>query len=256
MRILTCLKQVAEPDSQFDLAGGRARLRPSARRKMSSFDEFALEEGLRLKQALPGSQVWALTVGPAEAVAVLQRALGMGADQAAHILAPEEPQPRPASLAAWIAGWARTMSFDLVLAGVMSEDAMQGQVGPLLAHELGLPWATSVVGTQAMEGGRALRVEREMEGGLRQLLEMPLPAVLTIQSSLNRPRYPSLSNLLRAKQTKPLTMEAAGLAAPPEREAVVGAHLPRKTRAGLVLRGSTADKAASLLGLLRERALL
>ncbi|MFH2127312.1 MAG: electron transfer flavoprotein beta subunit/FixA family protein, partial [Pseudomonadota bacterium] len=127
MRVLVCLKQVWEPESLFDLQEAELRPRLPLRRKISSYDELALEEALRLKDSLPETRVTALSVGPATAVDALRRALGMGADQAVHILAPEQPS-RPASLAAWIAAWAAEQGFDLILAGVMSEDAMQGAV--------------------------------------------------------------------------------------------------------------------------------
>lgn len=256
MRILACLKQVSEPETPFDLKEGRIDLRPPARFKMSALDEFALEEALRLKDARPGAELWALTMGPPRAAGMLQRALGMGADQGAHLLAEEEPPPRPLQIAAAIAAWAQERAFDLILTGVMSEDAMQGSVGPMLAALLDLPWATAVVEMEADPAGRRVRVVREMEAGQCQELELPLPALLTIQSSGHQPRYPSLSNLLRAKRTPLLTQEAAGLAAPPAQEACRDLGWPQRQRAGLVLAGSTQEKAARLCHILRERALL
>ena len=254
MRVLVCLKQVWEPESLFDLHGAELHPRHPLRRKISSYDELALEEALRLKDRLAQTQVTALSVGPAAAVDALRRALGMGADQAVHILAPEQPPLRPATLAAWIAAWAGEQYFGLILTGVMSEDAMQGAVGPMLAAKLGLPAVTSVVSLEA--GSDALEVEREMEGGRRQRLTAQLPALVTIQSGPNQPRYPTLSNLLRAKKTTPLTLEAANLAPPVERETVMAMAPPEKRRAGLVLEGDTAQKAERLLAILRERALL
>ncbi|MBU1154787.1 MAG: electron transfer flavoprotein subunit beta/FixA family protein [Proteobacteria bacterium] len=254
MRVLVCLKQVWEPESLFDLQGAELRPRPPLRRKISSYDELALEEALRLKDRLPEARVTALSVGPATVVDALRRALGMGADQVVHILAPEQPPPRPSTLAAWIAAWAREQGFDLILAGVMSEDTMQGAVGPMLAAKLGMPAVTSVVRLEA--GSGSLEVEREMEGGRRQRLAVQLPALVTIQSGPNQPRYPTLSNLLRAKKTTPFTLEATGLAAPIEREKVLAMAPPEKLRTGLVLEGDTAQKAERLLAILRERALL
>lgn len=254
MRILVCLKQVWEPESGFDLQGNRLRPRLAPRRKISAYDELALEEALRLGDSLPQARVTALSVGPAPVVEALRRALGMGARQAVHLVAPEEPPPRPAALAAAIAAWAGEQGFDLILTGVMSEDAMQGAVGPMLAARLGLPCVTSVVGLEI--GDQGLSVEREMEGGRRQRLAVSLPALLTIQSGPLQPRYPSLSSLLRAKKTTPLTLQAAELAAPREPEKVIALAPPEKRRAGLVLPGDPAQKAARLLAILRQRSLL
>ncbi|MFH1058213.1 MAG: electron transfer flavoprotein subunit beta/FixA family protein [Pseudomonadota bacterium] len=256
MRVLVCLKQVCEPQSQFDLDGAGLRLRGPARYKLAAYDEYALELGLRLRDAQPGLAVWAVTVGPARAAAVLQRARGMGADRAWRLLAPEEPAPRPGLLAAWLAAWAKAQGFDLILTGVMSEDAQQGLVGPMLAARLDIPWATGAVGLTLATGGGAVKVEREMEGNQRQSLELPLPALVSVQSSPQQPRYPSLSNLLKAKQEPATSLDVADLAAPAATEQITGLGLPRRRRAGLVLTGSRTEQAARLAGILRERALL
>jgi electron transfer flavoprotein beta subunit len=255
MRILTCLKQVREPQGLLGLEDGRALWAEPARFKISACDEFALEEGLRLADAHPGTEVCCVTVGPAGAAEILRRALGMGASQVTHLRAPEGAEPRPAALARLLSAWARGQGFDLVLTGVMSEDAMQGAVGPLLAARLGLPWATSVVDLAADPQARQVRVWRETEGGQRQEVLLPWPALLTIQSSVNQPRYPTLSNLLRAKKADLPTLEAApeDLAGGASRR---GLESPQRRRAGVVLEGSSADKAAALLGVLRERGLL
>ncbi len=255
MRILTCLKQVRHPESLFSLEEGRALWPEPGLFKMSACDEFALEEGLSLKDALAGSEVWAVSLGPARAEAVLRRALGMGADQAALLLGEDEPPLRPARVAAALAEWARPKAFDLVLTGVMSEDAMQGTVGPMLAELLGLACATSVVEiAPAPEGG--LRVLREMEGGRRQALKINLPALLTVQSSARAPRYPTLSALLKAKKATIASHAPELNAGAGDRERLLGLAWPGRTRAGLTLEGDTAAKADRLYAILRERALL
>jgi electron transfer flavoprotein beta subunit len=258
MRILTCVKQVREPQSLLGLLGlegGAALWAEPARHKISACDEFALEEALRLADAHPGTEVCCLTVGPAGAEDVLRRALGMGATEAMHLLTPAGADPRPAQVAGAIAGWGRGQGFDLVLTGAMSEDAMQGAVGPMLAELLDLPCATAVTRLEVDPAGRGLRAWRDMEGGLRQELALPLPALLTIQTSANQPRYPSLSNLLRAKKADLPTLALELLDAPGQARRR-GLEAPQRRRAGVVLEGSTVDKATALLGMLRERGLL
>jgi len=256
VKILVCVKQVCEPETAFSFEASRPWLRQPAtvRYQMNSFDEYALEGALLLKEGLPGVGLDALSVGPARAATVLQRAQGMGADRAIHILSQDEPEAL--ALATWIAAWARAQDYHLILCGAMSQDAMQGLVGPMLAELLGLPLATSVVKLELRPGQAAIYVERELEGGWRDCLELPLPAVLTIQSGINRPRYPSLSNLLRAKQTKPHTLEATALPAAPARLELVAVDPPQRTRAGRRLEGDIQDKARQLAAILRERALL
>ena len=256
MRILVLIKQVSAPESAWDLGEGRLRPRAPWRWQMNSFDEYALEAGLGLKQSLPDLELWALTVGPASALTVLQRALGMGADQAVHLLCPEEPSPRPSQLAAWISQWAAGQDWDLILAGVISQDAQQGAVGPMVAQGLDLPLATSVVELALEPSAGRARAWQELEGGRRQELELPLPALCTIQSGPTQPRYPSLSGLLRAKKTRPLTIQTSDLADPAPREEVAALRPIQPSRQVTFLHGNTQDKAAQLLALLKQRALL
>ncbi|MEW5913227.1 MAG: electron transfer flavoprotein subunit beta/FixA family protein [Thermodesulfobacteriota bacterium] len=255
MNILVCLKQVCEPETAFSFQASPPRLRlpDAARYQMNSFDEYALEEALLLKERLAGVRLDALSVGPVRVAAVLQRAQGMGADRAVHVLSEQDSEAL--SVATWIAAWAREQDYDLILCGAMSQDAMQGLVGPLLAELLGLPLATLVVKLEPRPAQR-MYVEREVEGGWRDCLELPFPALLTIQSGINRPRYPSLSNLLRAKQTRPFAIEASTLPTATSRLELVAENTPQRTRTGLRLQGSTQDKARQLAAMLRERALL
>jgi len=254
MRILCLIKQASEPESRFDLQQGRLLLRQPLRAKMSSYDEYALEAALGFKDAMPDTQLTALTLGPPACDAVLQRALGMGADQAVRLDDQDGVVTRPLAVASAMAAWAGSQGFDLILAGVMSEDAMQGAVGPMLAELLDLPLVTGAVELALGPDDASLVIQREMEGGLRQEVTLPLPAMVTINSGQSQPRYPTLSKLLKAKQTPPVVVEPA--APDPPREVVIETGLPGKTRAGLVLEGDTASKASQLLALLRERALL
>ncbi len=256
MRILVCCKQVAEPESLLLDEQGRPDPGTPARTKLAEWDARALEEALVLKESHPGVEVWAVTVGPAEADAVLQRALGMGADQAGHIIASDDPPSRPSAIAAWLAEFARGRGFDLILCGVMSEDAMQGLVGPMLAEVLDLPCATGAVSLALSPDNAGVRVEREMEGGRRQAVELPLPALVTVGASPRQPRYPSLSHLLRAKKAPRLRIEAQNLAQTPTREERRALSLPQRQRAGLRLAGGSAEKAAQLRAILQERSLL
>ncbi len=256
MRILTCIKQISEPESLFDLEEGKVSWRSPVRQRLSSLDEFALETGLRIKDADPAAALWAVTLGPPSADSVLRRALGMGADHAAHIITQDDPAPGPLAVASALAAWARQHEFDLILCGVMSEDAMQGAVGPMLARLLDIPWASAVSRLEVSDDGSSVTAEREMEGGRRQILELPMPALVTIQSSPQQPRYPALSSLLRAKKADIPSLAIEDLTVPPERAAILRTELPGRTRAGVFLQGNTQEKAAQLLALLRERALL
>lgn len=224
--------------------------------RMNRFDECAVEEGLRVKESFPESKVDAISVGPPRCEAVIRRAMGMGADRGIHILGDDEPFLPPLVTASRIA--ARTVSeqYDLFFAGVMSEDGMNGQVGPMLAEMLGIPCATSVVCTRVTDDRKAVQVEREIEGGYRDALEMALPAMITVQSGINQPRYPSLSHMLRAKKAAIETISSDSLPQAAPRDAVTRTEPPQRRRSGRVLEGTPADKARELIGILRERTLV
>lgn len=289
MKILVCVKQVPDAETQIRIAaGGRCLLIGVNDWRMNRFDEFAVEEALRIRESVPGSVVEAVSVGPARAVAVLRRALAMGADEALHILSEEEEDPFPGDVAAWVAACIHGRGHDLILTGVISEDAMHAQTGPILAELLGIPCATAVIavrlcpeaGAPREENGTSpekreigvgrrprdaertcpqpgvIRVERELEGGLREALEMPLPALITVQSGINRPRYPALSHVLRARSQPLLTVPVGALPAPPRRERVVRLAWTEPSGKALFLTGTPAEKAERLAALFREKALL
>jgi electron transfer flavoprotein beta subunit len=134
VKILVCVKQVPDAETQIRIAaGGRCLLIGENDWRMNRFDEFAVEETLRIRESVSGSVVEAVSIGPARTVAVLCRALAMGADEALHILREEEENPLPGDVAAWIAACIHGRGYDLILTGVMSEDVMHAQTGPILA---------------------------------------------------------------------------------------------------------------------------
>ncbi|MBU2548557.1 MAG: electron transfer flavoprotein subunit beta/FixA family protein [Proteobacteria bacterium] len=258
MKILVCIKQVPDSETrvEIDARDGRIRIDQEAKHWMNHADEFAVEEAVRIKETLPDTVIDVLTVGPERAAQVLERAMGMGANQAFHLLAPEADYRSPFVTASWIGAVAADRGYDLILAGVMAQDDMQAQVGPILAELLGRPCATSVIFVEIRPEQGAVYVEREVEGGRRHMLELDLPAVLTIQTGINKPRYPTLSNLLRAKKQKATVLDASTLPPVSGRERLVAADYPRRSRAGQFLEGDRAEKADHLLRILREKAFL
>jgi electron transfer flavoprotein beta subunit len=258
MKILVCIKQVPDPETpvRVDERGRVVQLEENLKYWMNRADAFAVEEAILIKEAGLGTTVDALTVGPERAAQVLERAMGMGADNGVHILLRKDVLLSPLNTASYIAAYALNKSYDLILTGVMGEDHMQGQVGAMLAELLGFPCATSVILEEIPDEGGSVYVEREIEGGLRSALELDLPAVLTVQTGINKPRYPTFSNLLRAKKQKALFIESHILGAAKAREKVVRACYPGKSRAGLMLEGCGKDKAVRLLEILEKEALL
>ncbi len=258
MRLLVCIKQVLESETAvfLDQAKTWIETEAQARYGMNDADQFALEEALMIKEARADTKVDVLTVGPGRAGQVLERALGMGADRAVHVLAEAEGYLAPLIIASWIAHYIRERDYGLILTGIMAQDDMQGQVGPMVAELLGVPCATSVIFEEVDSEKKSVYVEREIEGGLREMFVLDLPAVMTIQTGINRPRYPSLSNLLRAKRQKALVIDAETLPPVEGREKVVGIDYPRKSGTGDVLHGTPQEKALRLIEILKDKAFL
>lgn len=258
MKILVCVKQV--PDSgdtlQLNEATGWIDYSRFTVFRMNRFDEFALEEALLIREKIPGTLVHALSVGPERVSSTIRRAIEMGADHGIHILKPCERYASPFTVASLIASYAIGKGYDLILAGVMAEDDMAFQVGQLVAALLDIPCATSVICEEmCLERGEIL-VEREIEGGCRQSLLLSLPAVLTIQSGINVPRYPSLSNVLRARSQPQEIIASQDFGISPEREDMTSLRHPDFPSPGMFIEGSPREKARTLLAILHEKSLL
>jgi electron transfer flavoprotein beta subunit len=176
---------------------------------LNDWDGYAVREAARLKEEYGSGTVTVFAVGPEESKEVLTRCLAMGADKAVKI---EEPPVQDSRLIAKILAQAlKDQSFDLILTGVQAEDDNCGQVGPTLAQMIGLPHA-AIVNRVEIAGDR-VKVKRELEGGIEEAVDLKLPAVLTIQTGINEPKYVSLAAILEAedKETKELGLEEIGI---------------------------------------------
>ncbi len=258
MNILVCVKQVPDLEQMSVDYGsdGMPVIGEPAEVRMNRFDEFAVEAAVQLKETLTGVRIDVVSVGGEPSLAVIKRAIGMGADQGALLDTGDRHDPGPAEVARRIACHARADRYDLIFTGSWSEDGMNGQVGPMTASLLNLPCATQVMALELDAEREHVAVEREVEAGSRERLELRLPALLALQSGINRPRYPSLSNLLRANR-QPLDIIVAN----PDEEDIdpvvcLGLMRPPRTRAGRMLEGSLQEKAETFLSLLREKALI
>ena len=258
MNILVCIKAIPDPEQVIRTENGGPALvvDDGTDFRMNHYDEFAMEEAVLIKEAHPGTVVTAVTVGPEAARKPIKRAIGMGADNGIHILCDYPLSCDAAAVSAYIAQAAGESAFDLILCGIMSEDMMQFQVGPMLARRLSIPWTTAVVHESISPETGNISVERELEGGITAMMDIRLPALLTIQSGINDPRYPALSKLLRADASRIQVMPGDALMRPGSQSQMAGYGFPEKKRAGLILTGSPDEKAEKLLCLLKGKALL
>src|SRR6202162_4185049 len=200
VKILVCVKQVPQKDAPLKLNDAGTWVREGVSYEVNEPDAFALEEALRQKEKHTG-EVVVLTAGPARAMQVLREALAKGADRAIHLEDAAFVGLDAYNTARAIAAAITEEKFDLIFTGLQSDDYGYAQTGVILAQLLGWPHATIIMHLEKKDAG--IRVKRDMEAGFFPFVDMPLPAVLTIQSGINKLRYATLIGIKQAK-SKPL----------------------------------------------------
>jgi len=248
MKIVVAIKQVPERDAQIAIApDGRWIEEGDLAHTINEPDAYALEEALQLKEK-HGGEVIALCLGPERVGSTLREALAKGADRAIHVEYDELASLDTLSVARMLAEAIRPESPDLILTGLQSEDLGLGQTGVVLAELLGIPHATIIMQVEKTETG--LRVKRELEDGWFQHVEMPLPALLTIQSGGNKLRYATLMGIKKAK-SKPTDTLAAAVPASAAVE-LARVYLPERQKKTEMLKGSPAEIASQLVERLKH----
>jgi electron transfer flavoprotein beta subunit len=255
VKIVVCIKQVPRRDDLLRINAAKTWIEEaSLSYEANESDTYALEEALRLKEK-HGGEVVVATLGPADASKTIKEALAKGADRALHLTGPELERLDATATARALAAAVGPESPDLVLTGLQSDDLGYGQTGVLMAELLGLVHASIVIALESSEDGRELRVKRELESGWFQWVTMPLPAVVTIQSGINKPRYASLKGIMGAKK-KPVDQRSAadlGLSAEElaPREVVGALSFPVREKQTEILEGDADTVAARLVERLR-----
>ena len=261
MKLLVCVKQVPDSEGHLSISqeGSWVTYEDKTVFRMNRFDEFALEEALLIRDRISHAKktsIDAISVGPPRARLTLKKAMAMGADEGIHIREDQDRYMSPFDTASLIAFYAKDKAYDMILAGVMAEDDMHCLVGQFIAEILEYPCATSVIHQEIINDGSEISVEREIETGRRECLRLKLPAVLTIQSGINTPRYPSLSNVIRARDQKIITIDAEKLQTLEKREELVLLSYPEPSSKGLFLEGTQREKAQTLLRILHEKSFI
>jgi electron transfer flavoprotein beta subunit len=253
MKILVCIKQVPDMESRFRVnAAGTWYDTADLAWRLNEYDEFAVEQAVQLKEQLGGApDLVVLSVGPERVKEAMKKALAMGCDRGVHIQDEASFEKDPFEIASVIAEYARGENFDLILTGMQSQDRGSAQVGVLLAEQLGLPAVTTIVGS-AYENG-AVTAKRELEGGLKAVVKVRLPALFTCQLGLNTPRYPTLPNIMKAKKKELATLAVADLLKVGALAATERMFPPQKKGGGLVLEGEVGALADQLIGILKEK---
>jgi electron transfer flavoprotein beta subunit len=245
MKIIVAIKQVPERDAPVAIdSTGRWIAESELNWALNESDAYALEEALQLKEK-HGGEVVVASAGPERLGSTIREALAKGADRAIHIDCDDLNQRDALGVAQLLAAAIKTESPDLTLTGLQSDDLGYGQTGVILAELMGLPHASLILHVEKSAAG--LTVKRELEEGWFQTIDLPLPAVLSIQSGGNKLRYATLMGIKKAKtkEVRRLTAEELGATAAPivtlERISV-----PQKKKSTQILSGSPREAATAL----------
>jgi len=252
MKILVLVKQTFDTEEKIAIRDGKV-VEDGVNFVINPYDEFAVEEAIKIKETL-GADVTVVTVGPARAENALRSALAIGADMAIHV-DDEAAFGDEITISKVLAAVARRDSYDLIIGGNMAVDDGAAQVGPRMAEELGIPHVAAITKLEIKDGKAYM--ERDAEGDT-EILECPLPLLVTAQQGLNEPRYPSLPGIMKAKK-KPLErLSVADLGLSPDeikaKTEVLDQFLPPKKEGGRILEGELPDQVAELVRILRYEA--
>jgi electron transfer flavoprotein beta subunit len=253
VKLLVCVKQVPAKDAPLVISESGSWIRESdIGFEMNEPDGFALEEALRLREK-HGGEVVALSMGPERAKQTIKEALAKGADRGIHVADDKFFALDPLLAARSLAAAIEREKPDLVLTGLQSEDQGSGQTGVLLAQLLALPHATLIMQIEVHEN--RLRVKRELEAGWFQWIDLPWPAVLTIQSGINKVRYATLKGIMASKKKEIVTIarESLGISSAATQR-VERIYVPQKTKKTEFITGTPAEAAAKLVEKLRHEA--
>jgi electron transfer flavoprotein beta subunit len=243
MKILVAIKQVPERDAQIGIAAdGRWIDESDLSYTINEPDAYALEEALQLKEK-NGGEVVVVCAGPERVTSTLREALAKGADRAIHIEADDLGERDTLGIAQILADTAKDESPDLILTGLQSDDLGLGQTGVVLAELLGMPHATIIMQVEAI--GSGVKVKRELEDGWFQHVEIPLPALLTIQSGGNKLRYATLMGIKKAKTKETQTVQASS--ATTRAVTLERVYLPEKQKKTEMLTGTPTEIATRLV---------
>ncbi|HEY5658319.1 MAG TPA: electron transfer flavoprotein subunit beta/FixA family protein [Myxococcota bacterium] len=260
MKIMVCLKQVPHQDARLDIdAAGSWIKEDGIKFEVNSYDLYALEEALRVKDA-GEAEVVVVSIGPDRVSQALRTGLGMGADRAVHVKDPEADGSDSLGIAKLLAAVAKQENPDLIFMGMMSDDGNFSAVGPMLAELIGVPHTTAAVKLAKSNG--KLTVDREVEGGAHEVVELETPCLVAVQTGMNQVRYASLKGIMAAKK-KPVdvkTVADLGLAgqvgASSAKVKIESLAPPPKGEGAEILKGSNQEIAAALASKIKELGLL
>jgi len=264
MKIVVCLKQVPDMESKFKIVDNKKVDESQIAFKINDFDNYAVEAALQLKEK-HGGEVVIVSAGPDRAAKDIRQAFAMGADWGLHITDPAIHEADSFVIASALAKAIESIGgVDLVMTGVQTEDLQAAVTGVMVADLLNMPHCTNVVKINTADG-KAFTLNRELEGGLNEVLDLAAPAnevldlaapaVLTIQSGINEPRYPTLPGIMKAKKKQLDTKSGGDLGvSAASRTAFIKMFVPVSDSMAEIIGGAPAEAAAKLVDKLKNEA--
>jgi electron transfer flavoprotein beta subunit len=260
VNVVVCLKQVPDTDLSLRIAeGGKDIERTDLTYVINPYDEYAIEEALKIKER-SGGEVILVTVGPDRFEDALRAGLAMGADRAIHVKDPAIEGSDQIVIAFILSRVISELEYDLVLCGKQAIEDDSSVVGPALAEYLGLPEVSVVTKLEIADDGKNAVAHREVEGGV-EVMELSLPAVFTAQKGLNEPRYASLRGMMKAKKMPVESKSLADLKISSDdvgqkgaKSSLVSLIYPPKRSQGRVLEGELPDAVKELVRCLKQEA--
>lgn len=261
MKILVVLKQVPDSTTTIKVKDDNSGVDPGCIKKLvvNPFDEFAIETAAQLKEKRKDvEELVALTVGPASAADALKTALAVGCDKAIHLSDAAFDDLDELQTARLIAEIAKDRGFDLIVTGKQEIDLDSGQTGPALAELLGWPHVGAITNVTVADDGATLKANRRIEGA-EELVDVTLPALITLEKGFVEMRYPSLPNMMKAKKKPMETLTAADVSG---FDAAAGAGGSKRIKLepppprppGKKIEGEPEEQVKELVRLLREEA--
>jgi electron transfer flavoprotein beta subunit len=246
MKIIVAIKQVPVRDSQLRVESSAKWIQEGDLSfEINEPDAYALEEALQLKEK-HGGEVIALCAGPARAAQTIREALAKGADRAIHIEDENLNTLDTLGVAKLLAAAVKAENADLILTGLQSDDLGYGQTGVVMAELMGIASSTIIMQVEVTD--KTIRVKRELEDGWFQHITMPLPAVLTIQSGINKLRYATLMGIKKAKAKEIKRVTVADLGAASTATATIEKiYIPHKSKKTQIFEGDVKVAAAALV---------
>jgi electron transfer flavoprotein beta subunit len=257
---MVCLKQVPHQDARLDIRPDGTWIQDdNIKFEINSYDTYALEEALRAKDD-GECEVLVVSIGPDRVTQALRTALGMGADRAIHVKDAEADGSDALGIAKILAAIAKEESPDLIYAGMMADDGNFAAVPPMLAELLDIPHTTAALALERSNG--SVKVDREVEGGAHEVVELQSPCLVAVQTGLNQVRYASLKGIMAAKK-KPFDVKSVADLGLSGQVGAAGAKVtiqqispPPKGDRAEIIEGSTDQIVAGLLGKIKELGLL